>query len=225
MKEILLFSGGMDSLILWYWLQQPNCLFVDVGQRYYQKEFSAVTDIAHETGMDLIYKEMRVIGEVEKPDADMPQRNMFLLMLGSNYADKVYLTIQKDEFSIPDRKPAFFKEAEKIVSYLHNRPIKFPVPFETMDKFDIVEWYKDMGHPIDLLQLTVGCYTKSKSKHCGNCGSCFRRATSLAYNDIDPETTLSPDIVKTYMRWIEEGKYSPERAKKTIIALEKMRCL
>jgi 7-cyano-7-deazaguanine synthase len=220
LDKILLFSGGLDSLVCWFYLGKPKTLFVNVGQRYFKKEDACVKKIAKLTKMRVLYNTLRAIGKWEKPDADIPQRNMFLLQLGANYADEVYLTIQKDEFSIPDRKPEFFKKAAELVGYLLEREIKFPIPFENMDKFDLIKWYKDNGHPIDLLYETVGCYDKGEG-HCGNCGACLRRFTSLIYNDIDPRFKLKREIVEQYLKKFKENKYSPERTKKSLEAFEK----
>ena len=37
-KDILLFSGGLDSYIAYFYLQNPTCLFIDLKHKYAEIE-------------------------------------------------------------------------------------------------------------------------------------------------------------------------------------------
>lgn len=196
-KEILLYSGGMDSYIAWHYLNKPDTLYVILGHRYQHKETYAVRKTISMTKILLCLG----MGKYEKADAEIPMRNLLLSMLGAlEGADKIWMISQEDEMlSIPDRSERFFMESSDLISFLLGRRILIDTPFRTMDKTDMVAWYKKEGNSIEDLLCTIGCYSYENGyDHCGNCPACFRRWIALANNDILPGYDLSENIKDFY---------------------------
>jgi len=223
MKEILLFTGGVDSFIAYFYLNRPPCLYVDLGHRYAEKEKKNVMRIAKKVGMDLRIESCLKLGKWEEEDANIPMRNMFLVMIGSYFADRIYLITQRGEMSIPDRSKEFYKKASEIISFLHGKKKEVYSPFFNMTKQDIVGWYKEQGLDLDLLKETISCFSSAEGR-CGRCPACFRQWVAFSYNGIDVD--FRNDItkwegIKTYKKKLLKGEYEERRTKQTLEVLRR----
>lgn len=205
---VQLFSGGMDSLIAWEYLGRPNRLYVKMNHRYQREELEHIEDM-HIPG-SFFTSDLSVLGSFEKNDADIPLRNLYLAMVAVNLGfSTIWLVVQKDEMSIPDRTREFLNSSSDILSYLSKRTIKVDTPFENMDKTDMVKWYIDNGKDIDTLKDTWACYHPVKGDPCGNCGACFRRYVAFKENCIDPDYELKEEIKNHYR--LNISTYSNDR--------------
>ena len=202
---ILLYSGGMDSLIGWEWLDRPKTLYVDLGHKYREKELVAI----QKTIPDTKIIENHVIGNYEKEDAEIPNRNLLLAMYAAlEGADNIAVIVQKDEMSIPDRSDVFFDATSDLLSLLNNRRIEVFSPFASMDKTDMVEWFLHRDLPVQPLLDTVGCYS-DEDGHCGDCPACLRRFIAFKNNDVDPGYILTERIKSIYRENL--SSYSKDR--------------
>jgi 7-cyano-7-deazaguanine synthase in queuosine biosynthesis len=136
-SDVVLFSGGMDSLIAWEYLNRPDRLYVELFHKYQTEERYSIFDMNLPGTMTIM--EAPFIGRFEKQDADIPLRNMYLVMMAANLGySNIWVVVQKDEMSIPDRTPTFFSLASITLTYLMGRQIIVSTPFEKMDKSDMV---------------------------------------------------------------------------------------
>lgn len=219
-NELLLYSGGMDSYIAWHYLSKPKTMYIDIHHRYNTKERVAILRTIPST---IILDKQLDLGKYEKLDADIPMRNLFLVMMAAmEGGKKIWLIIQKDETSIPDRTLHFLDEAAFMVNnLLECNDVEIKTPFESMDKTDMVKWYNNKVGDIDSLLKTVGCYEGDSDKyinsdnlHCGDCGACLRRFVALANNGVDPGYELSERIKSEYRNKI--SNYSIERQERML---------
>lgn len=233
-KEILLFSGGLDSFIAWYYLNKPECLYINAKHRYAEKELKAVTKLSEVTGMKLYIDNSLDLSKWEKPDAEIPLRNLLFAEIASLYgADKIWLITQKGETENPsnDRSPEFCKRASNILSVQHGKEITVDSPFWHLTKQQMVKWYLEQNVPISFLYETVSCFsdlTQELNTHCGECSSCFRKWIALAYNNLwnenvnlfleDPKKW---EGIKSYKEKLKIGRYEPQRTKETIEVLKR----
>ena len=248
-NEVLLFSGGVDSLTAWFYLKYPRCLYVDLNHRYYQKEIDAVDNLKRsmekycEESWDkfIFYTRRLNMGGLEKPDAEIPMRNAFFAMLGSlplvNFngdvfgkIDKVWLSFEKGtEHNISnDRSPEFCNMMSNLLTYLNGRKIVVDSPFWNMSKGEIVKWM--LGNVLnaeDMLKQTVSCYS-SEDGHCGQCPSCFRKFLAFEWAGIDTKGMFNSDItkwegIKGYVEKFKVGKYDAQRTEEAKFVLSKYR--
>lgn len=232
-NSLLLFSGGIDSLVGYFYLNRPSCLYVALRHRYMLKEYRAVSRIQFRLGNDLTISKNLDLKDSEKFDSTIPLRNALLLSIASEFIvnkddyDKyyIYLIVQKGEVSIPDRKPEFFEEISKFLSFLWEKEVVCTSPFFEMTKSDVIKWYLDNVGNIDLLKETVGCFSEGYG-NCGLCQSCLRRAVSLYYNNIECLDWFVNDVRKNpfipeYINKMKKGLYDEQRTKETLSVFEK----
>jgi 7-cyano-7-deazaguanine synthase in queuosine biosynthesis len=211
-----MFSGGLDSLIAWYYLGKPKVVHVSLGHRYAASELVTVTSLAKQLDMDLVIDKRLSLGDYEAPDAYIPMRNLFLAMIGALYGDRVYMVFQYGEQSIPDRSPAFLEKATEMLSFLNGRKIIVDSTFLTMTKADMIKWYLNeyKGDP-SILSRTFSCYSDHLMMPCGACAACFRRWVAFELNCLPTkflnDITTWPGI-KGYVDRIKAGKYDLIRA-------------
>ena len=216
--EVLLFSAGMDSYIAWEILKRPQTLYVNLNHKYANQELNRVKNLVPSTiihDLDL--------SQFEKDDAEIPLRNLYLCMRAANLGyDKIWLIVQKDEMSIPDRKMKFFKHTEKLLSNLMEKDIEIDTPFKKMDKTEMVEKYVKGGFDIEKLKQTWACYYPEKDNPCGNCPACFRRFVAMKLNNIHEDwhdKIYNSQIAETYRNKALSKYYSSRRNKKILEAL------
>jgi len=163
------------------------------------------------------------LGQFEHDDADIPQRNAFLMMGAAMFgASKIHLIVQKGETSIPDRTPKFFNQMSHLLSELNDREIIVTSPFFGMTKVEMVEWFLNSEGNVQELLKTRSCYSYTLGP-CGRCGACFRRWVALEHNGIKEtmeNNILLWDGIETYIKKVQAGDYDPQRSRETITVLK-----
>jgi len=219
-RPVLMFSGGLDSLIAWFALGKPKAVHVHLGHRYGASEYFTSMSLAKRLGMDLIIEKRLYLGDQESPDAYIPMRNLFLAMIGALYGDDIYLVFQKGEQSIPDRSPEFLDKASEMLSFLNERRIVVDSPFHNMTKSGMIRWYLDQGNekcPVDVLYKSFSCFGSDSTKvPCGECAACFRRWVAFENNGLS--LALRADIkewagIPGYIKRVKAGEYDLDRAR------------
>jgi 7-cyano-7-deazaguanine synthase len=220
-KKVLLFSGGIDSYIAWHYLNYPDTLYIDLGHKYNIQEYEKVCNLIPNTKKI----ELTSISKYEKEDADIPLRNLYLAMIAVNEGyDKIWIIIQKEEMSIPDRKRQFLTDASNLLSELSERKIIIDTPFENMDKVEMITWYKNKNYSIENLMKTWACYHPEATEPCGNCGACMRRFVAMKLNNINEnwhDKIYDSDVAKLYKERAEKRHYSEKRSNDILKALKK----
>jgi len=208
-SDILLFSGGLDSFIAYDILNKPQTLYFDTGSRYCEKELEAVRKIIPTT----IINESLCLTDYEEVNAHIPYRNLLFAIQACKYSDNIWMGGLLDD-NVGDKTEESFKAMSYLLSKLHGRNIQIRSPFWEMTKIDIVQLYKEK-HPktyeADLLQ-TVSCYSASPEGYCGQCASCFRKATALYSIGIKLAFT-NRDLIDTYRIKATKHEYHTLRNK------------
>lgn len=208
LKDVVLFSGGMDSLIAWEYLKRPDRLYVRMNHRYQNEELSRIEGM--KLPGNLLIVDLLELGRYEKSDAEIPLRNLYLAMICVNRGySNIWLVVQKDEMGAPDRTMSFMDKISSLLSVLSGRVIQVRTPFEFMDKSDMVSWYVSEGLNLELLRSTWACYFPIGGEPCGNCGACLRRYVAFRENGLNPGYELSVEIKSMYKGNFE--RYSPTR--------------
>ncbi|AGK61734.1 preQ(0) biosynthesis protein QueC [Archaeoglobus sulfaticallidus PM70-1] len=230
MHAVLIFSGGVDSTTLLYYLiskgYEVHALTFIYGQKH-AREVDASKKIAKLLGIkhkvvditsihELISRGSLTGGEEVPKDfyteetqklTIVPNRNMILLAIAGGYAVKenireVYYAAHKSDYSIyPDCRKEFVKVMDAAL-YLANlwTPVELKAPFVDIEKSEIVGLGLKLGVPYE---LTWSCY-EGKERPCLSCGTCLERTEAFLMNN-------ARDPLLTEKEWNEAVKIYEEK--------------
>ena len=200
---VLLFSGGMDSVIFDHLLKPDVLLYLPTGSKYEYIETKKLDDLAMKGYID--NKKLVVLPDVlnlslfERDDAIVPNRNAFLLLFASLYGETLILGSVQGDRSY-DKDEVFYTRMSDLLNHMwqeqHWTEAKnFTVmsPYKNTTKTQLVKDYlADGGNPEILLE-SYSCY-EGKEQLCGWCKPCFRKWVSLHNNGITiPENYYKND--------------------------------
>ena len=212
MRNILLFSAGVDSFIGYYYLREnydvPNLTLI---YSYNDKIPYAATELKYVLKFrdELMDKsaDMRIISypqyysNIPCSDSFIPARNLIFALctcfkLYNDYATaylqsdgiNIYLGGLRDD-RIGDNSPEFCKHASKLLSASFDEQVTVKSVFDyKLSKFEIVGWFVK-NHPLlaqHLVTHTFSCYSPINNDHCYSCRACFRRNVSLQNIELLP---------------------------------------
>lgn len=235
--RIVLYSGGPDSYITHYEVDRRYSkndrvipVYFRLQSRASEREIHAVQNTLPETAQ---LNSLEGLGYWEEPDSYIYQRNAFLALAATAISPSsvVYLSLQKDEFSIPDRRPEFLDSMNNLFRTLEVDSEVTSLWLD-MDKTEMFEYFEGNGGRVEDLTSTWSCYDprllssmKSYSiVHCGGCAACVRRYTAFvnafgedhtAYQDFPPDT----EMAAKYVRRARLRQYSELRCQRIFKAL------
>jgi 7-cyano-7-deazaguanine synthase len=211
MEKALLFSGGMDSTTLLWWLrdrgESVRAISVDYGQRH-RVELQWAAALAEGLGVPhkTISLDLNTIGGSPLTDAHLdvpaaedgaqvrtvvPFRNMLFVTLAAAYAetqgiDELYLAPVKDDYAAyRDCRRIFYDSLEQSLALGATRETSFRLytPFVDRWKVDVVKIGIELGVPYE---KTHTCY-EGRRPACGRCDACSERIAAFRANGVrDP---------------------------------------
>lgn len=201
---ILCFSGGLDSVIAWYFLGKPKCIYFDCSN-YSEAEKRSVQAI----NPDCIISKALDFREFEKgQNAYIPHRNIMMAAVASNYGSNVIIAGVMDD-QIQDKNQEAFSLMSEVLSKTSKKPVKVTSPFWSSTKSNIVSWFlNNVKYAKDVINVSTSCY--NNEQYCGHCSSCFRKACALWDNGIRLSFT-DINLVIDYYEKAQRGQYSKER--------------
>lgn len=173
MAQIILLSGGMDSLIshrLFYPDAQP--VFVGGLSRYAEHDyFCAMQQVP-------LVSYIEAPKMVERADGVVPHRNALMLALVANmfHAAEIIVSAPKGEL-IWDQQTAFYYTMEQALKVQINNPL------ERLTKTQAVAAWLHRGLPAEELLASRSCYSRSEHQ-CGQCPACVKRWIALKNNGL-----------------------------------------
>lgn len=201
MRTVLVYSGGMDSTTLLYFLREQGqevfALSVDYGQRHkkeleYARSLTGDLGVVHEVAdlsgiQNLLGGSSLTATDIEVPEGHyaeetmkltvVPNRNMILLSVAAGWAiskkcDTVsYAAHSGDHAIYPDCREAFAQALDQTIQLADWHVVSLNRPFVDKTKADLVRLGSDLGVPFE---RTWSCY-KGGETHCGRCGTCVER--------------------------------------------------
>jgi 7-cyano-7-deazaguanine synthase len=231
-QKVLLSSGGMDSFLL---ACEPELegavhVFVDIGQKYLVKERDAAYKVALSVRAPLHEVKATQIAQYEHSSGIIPFRNAEMLLCAAQYGTELYMGVIADEIN-SDKSVEFCNSVERVLNISHRAQYwtegkKFSIntPFRMVTKSELVRRYLGRGGSLGALLNTVSCYSAT-DKHCGRCGSCFKRWVALVnvLQENQWETLgfmENPYHWKTRQQWQSAMyDYTPSRSDEVISAL------
>ena len=235
MKNIVLLSGGVDSLTTTLMLMKRKVTFQGVylylGHKYGAEERETVLDLYHTLDVDGAIFDFENIGIFEKDNAEIPFRNdMLILFAAMMGATDIYLSVEQgteDNLS-RDRSPEFMERIEHYLSWRVRDGIYVHNLVGEMTKQDEMKWILD-NYPImgDMyLKETFSCYTPNLGMMCGNCKACIRwflAAIPLGIERSDwGQDPRKSKVLQKYILDVNSGKYGGRRGQQYKEAFAKL---
>ena len=197
MKKVLLYSGGMDSWLIDKIWKPDVKLYVDMKTIYSEEEIKRLPD-------DVIIEQLD-LGKWERDDAIIPLRNLYLVMLATNYGDDVCLGATAGD-RVLDKSPQFAYKASDLLSFLYTkqhwteeRKINVNLDFKGMTKKELIAKYlQEGGNLEEAVRGSFSCYYPEDNHECWQCKPCFRKYVAFKMNGYDFGLRID-NIVKNYM--------------------------
>ncbi len=195
-KTVLLFSGGLDSLIAAKLLNPDILLYLNYGGMYQEQEIRNIKNLQREGEFregkygEVTFRTITNLITFEREDLIIPLRNLFLINYAALYGETIIMGAMYGDRSL-DKSPEFFKKTSDLLSYLYSeqhwceeREIKVIAPFKDKTKTEIVKQYLDEGNSVELLLKSYSCYSGNEEP-CLKCKPCFRKSIALINNGIE----------------------------------------
>ena len=227
MKKVLLYSGGMDSWLIDKIWKPDIKLYIDMNTRYSKEEIKKLPK-------DVIIEKLD-LGKFEREDSIIPLRNLFLVMLASNYGNEVCLGATAGD-RVLDKSLEFGEKTSDLLTYLYQkqhwteeRKIKINLDYKSFTKTQLIKKYIEQGGNIEeAVKESFSCYYPIDSKECWNCKPCFRKYVSFKLNGYDFGKEIDLKI-KTYLEkeiipYIKNGTYGRAEEEKEIMEVYSLLC-
>ena len=181
-KKVLLYSGGMDSWLIDKLWKPDVKIYIDTEGSYSAEEISRLPDDVQIVKLP--------IGIYEQESKFVPLRNLYFLMIASNYGNNLCLGATAGDWGSKDKTPEFFAKAEDIMNYCLSKQSKVAeskhIHIETkylyMSKNELTRDYLELGGTVEeLYNGSFSCFTPVDNEPCFHCKPCFRKYVCLAY--------------------------------------------
>lgn len=190
-RRVLLFSGGLDSFLVWALAGEPDCIFFRTGTRGNGREWERVRWFIDRFGMNVNVTTVLRLERWERADGFVPYRNLLFIIHASMMAPVTDILIgQVMEWQV-DKNPAFYRWAERAARDLAGKRLNISAPFAGVPRSELVRRYLGLGKPPEALRLTRSCQSAS-AMPCGRCSNCINRWVALTNNGIHEPLEHTP---------------------------------
>lgn len=180
--KVLLYSGGMDSWLISQLWNPDIKLYIDTGTAYAKEEKRRLPS-------DVIVEHLD-LHRFERGDKIIPLRNLYFVMLASNYGDEIMLGATYGD-RVLDKSPGFAKKASDMLTYLYSpqhwipgRKIHVSVAYKEYTKAELLNMYLEQGGNLETaFRQSFSCYEPdSHGNECWHCKACARKAAAFLLN-------------------------------------------
>lgn len=195
---ILLFSGGMDSIIVKYLLNisNTNCLFIDMGTNENKQEWQFIK----ENYRGCLYEKFP-LKQFELNNNIIPFRNNILSFIAANYGNRIIFGFTNGD-TTKDKDYVFKAQMEAMLNYFsidENKvsipgPFIIDMPFKHLTKTEMLSQYLDCGGDPQKIISAKSCYVGNSEVGCGLCRSCLRKWIACTLNGIQLKMQNTPTV-------------------------------
>jgi len=236
-KSVLLFSGGMDSVMFDLLLDPDVLLYIPTGSNYEDIETLKIKQLAEDGIIDkdklIILEDNLDLAMFERDDLIVPNRNAYLVLMASHFGETIYLGSVYGDRSF-DKDKTFYKLMEDLLNHIwqeqhwtEERKFTVSSPFKDTTKTELIKQYINKGGNVQNILDSYSCY-RGEPQACGICKPCVRKAVSMICNDIKiPEgyfekDPLSAPWIQEVLPLMKEGKYRGREDEEFLLALKKV---
>lgn len=191
-KIVILYSGGLDSLIMKRYAEVHNpdvdviCVWYDIGQAYARKEEAVLPSFVIKHKLDWLESDTVLVGKEGSASGNIfiPGRNLVLATaVACNYLpDEVWMGALLGEMheDSTDKNYKFAVMASNTLTYVLSPfkatgvKVKFPLADANFNKLRAVEWAVKNGVTVADILKSSSCLS-GEAGNCGACVVCFRR--------------------------------------------------
>lgn len=207
-KSVLLFSGGMDSVIMNHLLKPDILLVFPHGNKYQDMELNCIYYLSAKYNLiNIAYADTFDFRGMERDDAIIPSRNLYFITRAADFGETIYLGSVYGDRST-DKSLEFFKKCEDMLTYLfqdshwsEGRSFSVSAPYKDKTKTELVQMFLDAGGNPQMLLDSYSCYEGTETP-CGVCKPCFRKWVALKNNNISTAGYFQKDPSKA--EWLQE---------------------
>ncbi|MFL6438140.1 MAG: 7-cyano-7-deazaguanine synthase [Terriglobales bacterium] len=190
MSELLLLSGGVDSIAMAAWRRPAVCLTVDYGQIPAEAEIDAANVVC--ATLDLRHDVVRLplrnlgsgllAGETMSPLSDndefWPFRNQLLITIGAMRAAResisaVVIGTVRNDSRHSDGRPAFLSSMARLLE-MQEGALTLMAPAAQMDTSELI---RASGVPLGVLGWAHSCHRSKLA--CGDCPGCYKHSDMM----------------------------------------------
>lgn len=229
-NHVLLFSGGIDSFVAYWYLQSEMKVSVlpvyfDLGAPYNAREIQVCKRLIP----DIVVDRSLSIGDTQRgQNAFIPYRNLLLACLGRKYGNNIWIAGLRDD-CVEDKNPDAFNCMNDCMNFI-SKPedaVKLRSPFWNMTKEQVVEWWTKycptVGLDKNMILETISCYDAyEQTNYCGRCPSCLRKFFALRSNGYNLEF-YNQELFDEYVKRAERRMYDHDRCE-SILAHKDYKC-
>jgi len=202
MKQIILFSGGLDSVCAAHLHPEAFLLYINYHGRYCAKEVSHLdeTVLFLNRNINVINNRLNLEGLEVGEGAFLPNRNALLILTAATCFSNVRFPEENEIRFIlnataagihPDKDQTFAEMLTHLMNYM-NRGGKdskaviyhIDLPTRYLTKPEIVHLYLEKNGSHRALRSATSCYDANQ-RQCGHCRSCLRKYVALVWNGLD----------------------------------------
>jgi len=223
MSDVLLLSGGLDSIAAWRLLGCPQAVHFAHGSAAEARErralLWAVDQACASWGFDSVQLRGLLLPALDVQDNGyVPYRNaIFCLLAANSFPDATRIIVAQVAEWAPDKNLRFWRRLTKLMNEMTrsrsneiDRRVKIVAPFAGLTKGQLLGRYADefgLHEANDLIENTWSCYGDG-ARHCGECSGCLQRAQAerAAFGMVDfTHYTTFPDVRTHYEERARQG--------------------
>jgi 7-cyano-7-deazaguanine synthase len=193
-KKVLLFSCGMDCLMVNQIYKPDTLLHINYGGKYGSQEQRSLDRLISIGAIDssrvVNYDIGTWLGNRERDDLIIPNRNAYFVLLASELGETIWLASVKGDRSF-DKDERFYRDMETVLNHMwdeqhwtERRIFDISSPVKHLTKTELIKMYLEHGGTSEHLLASYSCYSGDEVA-CGECKPCFRKALALTNSGIE----------------------------------------
>lgn len=230
MKIVILYSGGLDSMIMLHMAKRLHpeaeikCIYYAHGAESEAQEISMLPEHVEVRKVDWLGETIKPVSKKDDPFAGpiyIPGRNLVFSVLAAcqELPSQIWMGTLYDECNekATDKNETFRHMTSAACSYalspfISGVVVKYPFVDRGWTKVDAVRYALSSGLTAKEILSTVSCWHHDGTAPCGKCKQCFKRALVFKLNGLSEPHKQDPidseyglDLARSYKKAVADG--------------------